>query len=413
MTMQTKFLSTSLFLYCILVVACANAQQAGHPDFELVESIPIETVLDNPDIRETHEVWLEMINEAKQTIDIEQFYISNQVGESLEDVIQAIEHAADRGVAVRIIAESKFYKTYPETIERLRKRDNIFVRLIDFGKIAGGIQHAKYFIVDGESIFLGSQNFDWRSLKHIHELGLRIRSANAVRIYLDIFDLDWKLAEANDRSVAATDLVPRKYDVPMVSVLGNDTIVFTPTYSPVGLLVDSTLWDEPNIVRLIDGAQKEVSLQFLAYGTHARGGTEYHVLDDAVRRAADRGVKVRLLVADWEKDTPSERSLRNLARVPNIEVKFSNIPEWSGGYISFARVEHCKFVIADSSMFWLGTANAEKSYFHACRNLGIVARSAGLGSLLHRVFSRSWDGPYVERIDPDMKYARRDHGERK
>jgi phosphatidylserine/phosphatidylglycerophosphate/cardiolipin synthase-like enzyme len=402
-----------LILCCAILGSCASAQQAGHQDFELVESIPIETVLENSDIRDAHDVWLEMINGAKKTLDIEQFYISNQAGEPLEDVIQAIERAADRGVAVRIISESKFYKTYPETIERLQKRPNIHTRLIDFGKIAGGIQHAKYFIVDGESTFLGSQNFDWRSLKHIHELGVRMHHASAARVYLDIFELDWKLAESNERDAAKDHLAQRRYDVPYLSVEGTDTIVFTPTCSPIGLIVDSTLWDEPNIVRLIDGAQEEVSLQFLAYDTRSRDGSNYLVLDEALRRAANRGVKVRLLVADWEKDTPSERSLRNLAKVANIEVKFSAIPEWSGGYVSFARVEHCKFVLADSSTFWLGTANAEKSYFHTVRNLGVVVHNVTLGSLVHRIFSRSWNGPYVEPVTPDGAYTRREHGEKK
>jgi hypothetical protein len=34
-------------------------------DIELVESIPVETTLDNPDIRNTQEVWLEMINQPE------------------------------------------------------------------------------------------------------------------------------------------------------------------------------------------------------------------------------------------------------------------------------------------------------------------------------------------------------------
>ncbi|MBM2840724.1 MAG: phospholipase, partial [Bacteroidetes bacterium] len=116
--------------------------------------------------------------------------------------------------------------------------------------------------------------------------------------------------------------------------------------------------DDPNIIRLIDEARKDVSLQFLGYDTRSRGGSDYRVLDHALRRAAARGVEVRLLVADWEKGTPSERSLKELANVPNIEVKFSSIQDWSGGYVSFARVEHCKFVVVDSETFWLGTSNA-------------------------------------------------------
>ena len=399
-------------LLCLPFRVESQVLTAGHPDFELVESTPIGTVLDNPDIRNAHEVWLEMINGAGKTLDIEQFYISNQSGEPLEDIIGAIEAAADRGVTVRIVAEIKFYKTYPETIDRLRKKHGIEVRLIDFGKLAGGIQHSKYFIVDGKAIFLGSQNFDLRSLKHIHELGVRIDKEDATSIYLDVFNLDWQLAESNDRSKAAAILKPQTYKLPLCSVFEGDTIVYTPTYSPLGLIPDSTLWDEPNIVRVIDNAQKEVSLQFLSYDTRSRGGPDYLAFDNALRRAAARNVKVRLIVADWEKGSASENSLKELARVPNIEVKFSDIPEWSGGYVSFARVEHLKFVLADSTAFWLGTANAEKGYFYNTRNLGVVVSNARLASTMHRIFTKSWDGPYTERVDPSKTYPRREHGEK-
>ena len=83
-------------------------------NIELVESIPVETTLDNPDIRNTLEVWLEMINSAETTLDIEQFYISNEKGEPLDIILGAIIAAGKRGVKVRIIIDSKMYKTYPE-----------------------------------------------------------------------------------------------------------------------------------------------------------------------------------------------------------------------------------------------------------------------------------------------------------
>jgi phosphatidylserine/phosphatidylglycerophosphate/cardiolipin synthase-like enzyme len=97
-------------------LTCLTAfAQFPYQNFEIVESIPLETRLDNPEIRNTAEVWLEMIGAAKNTIDIEQFYISNQVGEALEPIIQAIEAAADRDVKIRIIAENRMSKTYPDT----------------------------------------------------------------------------------------------------------------------------------------------------------------------------------------------------------------------------------------------------------------------------------------------------------
>ena len=40
-----------------------------------------------------------------------------------------------------------------------------------------GILHAKYMVADGHAGYLGSHNFDWRSLTHVQELGLLIRDA--------------------------------------------------------------------------------------------------------------------------------------------------------------------------------------------------------------------------------------------
>ena len=37
-------------------------------------------------------------------------------------------------------------------------------RLFDVGKAWGGVLHAKYFLVDDDGLYLGSQNFDWRAL---------------------------------------------------------------------------------------------------------------------------------------------------------------------------------------------------------------------------------------------------------
>jgi phosphatidylserine/phosphatidylglycerophosphate/cardiolipin synthase-like enzyme len=90
---------------CFLVLVLSlspwiAAQNPPRPNIEIVESTPIETFLDNPDIPNTREVWLEMIGRAARTLDIEQFYISDEPGKLLQDVLAAIRSAADRGVRV-------------------------------------------------------------------------------------------------------------------------------------------------------------------------------------------------------------------------------------------------------------------------------------------------------------------------
>jgi len=379
---------------------------------ELVESIPIETNLDNQDIRNTYEVWLEMINNSKLSLDIEQFYISNQKGEPLEDILNTIIKAGERGVKVRIIVDSRMYKTYPESVDMLSKQKNITTRIINFGKLRGGIQHAKYFIIDREEIFLGSQNFDWRALKHIHEIGVRIKDNPIVQIYQDIFELDWKLAEKNDPNEIERIINFKKYDLRPSAYLSNgEELKIIPTMSPIGLIPDSTLWDENHIVELLDNAKSEILCQFLTYSPVERDKSFYSVLDNALRRAAVRGVKVKMIVSDWSKNHPTVDHLKSLSLIPNIQIKFSSIPDWSGGYIPYARVEHCKFLVVDNSDCWIGTSNWEKSYFYTSRNVGICIHSESITSTLSKIFYKSWEGKYTELIKPDVNYSTRKHNE--
>lgn len=97
-------------LLFIFVIFSNLYAQFPHTDFEIVESIPLETNLDNDILRDTKTVWLEMINHADKTIDIEQFYIANDPEETLEPIIQAIEIKAAAGIRVRIIAEKRWRK---------------------------------------------------------------------------------------------------------------------------------------------------------------------------------------------------------------------------------------------------------------------------------------------------------------
>ena len=206
--------------------------------------------------------------------------------------------------------------------------------------------------------------------------------------------------------------MPGHYPAPFTLVeQGNDTIVFSPTCSPKGVIPDSALWDESQIVRLIDAATSEVMCQFLTYSPVGRDKSYYPVLENALKRAAVRGVRVKMIVSDWSKEHPIEDYLKSLALFPNIQVKYSVIPDWSKGYISFARVEHLKYLVVDSSNCWIGTANWEKSYFYTTRNVGVSVKNGRISRLLRRIFHKGWDGPYTEAVKAEVDYRSRRHGE--
>lgn len=372
-------------------------------EVRLVESWPVETTLDHPDIPDAAPTWVELLDGATRTLDIEQFYVADEPGHRLEPVLDAVRRAADRGVAVRLVADATFARTYPETLDALDAHAAIEVRRVDFGAMTGGVQHAKFFIVDGRTAFMGSQNFDWRSLEHVQELGVVVDVPEVVATWSRLFAVDWALAgglplsealaAARAGQPATPAAVPARFGASLVRV--------TPVGSPTGYLPDEGTWDWPHLERAIAGARERVRLQALAYEVVGHDQVEWRALDDALRAAAARGVKVELMVADWSKSGNKLASVQALARVPNVSVKFVAIPEASTGFIPFARVVHSKLVVVDGAWSWLGTSNLSRDYFYGSRNLGLVVDGAAFAQRLDGVFEDLWTSPYAEPVDPD------------
>ncbi len=126
---------------------------------QIVQSIPVETNLEQPDLPHTKEIWIQMIKDAKRTVDIAQMYISNQAGEALEPVLKEIEKAASRKVNpvhFRFMFSKNMIDSDPAAIEWVKKLPNSELFVLDLSKITGGIIHAKYIVVDQEQSFIGS-----------------------------------------------------------------------------------------------------------------------------------------------------------------------------------------------------------------------------------------------------------------
>ncbi|MCD4785911.1 MAG: hypothetical protein K8T10_18995 [Candidatus Eremiobacteraeota bacterium] len=387
----------------------ASAVETGK--IQIVESIPLEAKIGNQTFPDTVDVWLRMINNARKTLDIEVFYISNKKGQPLEKVISAIEKAADRGVKVRIIIDSKFIGIYPEPARSLGKRKNISFRIINFNKLTGGVMHAKFFIVDGRFVFLGSQNFDWRALNQNHEIGVYIENRKIAREIEKIFNLDWQIC-VNPKSAGkllkqkTNEIINRSN--PVKIMVDDEEVIVYPAFSPKKLAYSGMSLEEEEIVSLMKSARKEILVQVMTYSpkTYSKKDPYYAVLDNAIRAAAQRGIKVKLLVANWSVGGKKIDFLKSLAQVPNVEVKISSLPEYSKGFIPFARVEHCKYMVVDGRITWIGTGNWEKSYFHACRDMGVVIISRKMSSQMRKMFQTGWNSPYAEAIDLSKKYKR-------
>lgn len=376
-----------LVLFAAVALSCGATDRDAHSparvaprsvDAELVESVPLETTLDHAEVPNAPDVWLDMIGSAKQSIDLAEFYVSDEPGSRLHAVLDAVERAAARGVHVRLLIDETFYAKYPEVPDAWKTRANMEVRRLD---LRPGVLHAKYFIVDNRDAYVGSQNFDWRSLDHIFEIGARIRTPNIAAALERIFRADWDVAGGGTFRLDGAQV---KDEV--------DGGFIVMAASPKKL-VPEAMWDLPRLVSWIHEAQSTLRIEVLTYKTKNRDGSEFHDLDDALRDAAKRGVHVQLLVSTWGESDPA---LLALGHEPNVEVRVLAIPPFSGGDIPFARVAHAKYALFDGGRAWIGTSNWDGDYFYGSRNVSLFFEHGGdLGGKLARVFVDAWRSSYA------------------
>ncbi len=362
---------------------------------QLVQSIPEGTGLEQTDLPFAKDVWLDMIRGAKRSVDMAEFYVASTSDGYLEPILRELEKAGARGVKVRIMLSTLMLDEDQPSVARLRAIPGAEVLAFGFGEGKRGILHAKYFIVDNEDAFVGSQNLDWRSLQHIHETGLRFRTPTLVSPLRDIFQIDWEFCKTHKLPTLPKGAAPSSMPA------------FELVASPPSLTPPSIRAALPSLQELLGQAKTRIRIQLLTYSTVSGKTRFWPALDNALRAAAVRGVVVQLLVSDWNLARPAVDHLKSLALIPNLEVRITSIPESSKGHIPFARVVHSKYMTVDGSLLWLGTSNWGEDYFMDSRNVELILRDPALAAQGDRIFEQLWNSRYASRLDPTRTYIPR------
>ncbi|MES2743647.1 MAG: phospholipase D-like domain-containing protein [Pseudomonadota bacterium] len=393
----------------LLGVAGAAHADFVIPGFELVHTAPLETSLSNADLRSPAAVWSQLFDGAKSEIAIGQFYVAGKAGSAFDAVIERLAAAGARGVKIRFLLDQKGVGiSDPDTIARLKTIPNLELHIIDFNDLTGnGILHAKYLLVDRSVAYVGSQNFDWRSFSHIHETGLRVSEPAIVGQIQAIFDQDWR----------AQALLGQKLQVPALNtkVVAADTaqatfLLASPNrYNPAGV-GDA----ETGLPALLAEAKSEVRIQLLDYAPLSYGPQHtrpyYAVIDNALRSAAARGVKIKLMVSNWNTEAPALAYLKSLSVLPNIEIRVVTLPQASSGFIPFARVIHSKTMVIDGQLAWVGTSNWAGGYMDLSRNMEIVMRNEKMAQRVAALHEQTWSSPYAQALDVNKVYPKPSKG---
>ncbi len=154
-------------------------------------------------------------------------------------------------------------------------------------------------------------------------------------------------------------------------------------------------------VALADLAQRALDVQYFLWETDATG----RILADRLMRAADRGVRVRVLIDDVNiKDR--DAGIAALDAHPNVEIRlFNPFPHRGSRLLGFAtdfnRVNHRmhnKLMVMDNTMAIVGGRNMSDPYFEVddkgnFRDLDIAAAGPIVRDL-SQVFDRFWNGEW-------------------
>jgi len=396
-----KFYSAFIFLFasgCITGSSLVDQKFGAAEVIRLVASVPEETDLAVPGVASAKDVWVDMITRATTSIDVAQMYVQSKGGPDLEPVLVALEKAAKRGVLIRMLFSEQMIKSDVGALARLKAMPNTQVRTIDLRALnQGGIMHAKYWVLDGSEVYVGSQNLDWSSLSQIHETGVWVRNA-ALALQLDqIFNVDWNAAGKSE--------LPASLPFADTNTNSQVELVASPSLmNPIGIPYSL------DVLRgLIKSSKKSLKISLMDYSTFegplgAQKENTWKKIDTELRSAAARGVKIKMAVSHWNQDKPEITSIQDLSKVPGIEIKIVTIPVRSTGFIPYARVLHSKFMVVDDTVLWVGTSNWSQDYFEKSRDVELVIRREDFAQKVAQMHAKLWNEPYAVPVKSAFAY---------
>ena len=285
------------------------------------------------------------------------------------------------------------------------------MRTLDFDQLLGaGVLHTKLWIADKKHFYVGSANFDWRSLTQVKELGVLVTNCSCLtRDLSKIWSVYWALGGQTavpsswpaSLSTNINSEKPLELKSPGLSVYLSSS---PPPFCPEGREKDLEA-----ILKVINKAEEFVHIAVMDYfptTIYTPHPQFWPHIDDALRAAAiNRGVKVRLLASQWNHTRPAMlnylASLQDISgdkpRV-DVQARMFRVPAFTPEQekIPFGRVNHNKYMVTDKEGF-IGTSNWSGDYFISTGGVGFVF-TGKLRSQLVDIFHRDWSSDYSHPI---------------
>jgi len=159
-------------------------------------------------------------------------------------------------------------------------------------------------------------------------------------------------------------------------------------------------------IQMIDAAEKTIDAQYFIF----RGDETGLLIGEALERAADRGVRVRILVDDGD-TVAGDQKILALGRHPHIEVRIFNPFDYRGHNALLRRLDflfhngrldyrmHNKLMVVDNSVALVGGRNIGAQYFQVEPDSQFAdddAFAAGaIAAKLSKTFDSYWNSEFA------------------
>ncbi len=398
--MITKQTASMLLLSLFGLYACSSGSSSSSSattteSVAIVETVPEMTNIQlSPDATNPAVAIGQLINSATKSIDIEAFYFNNLAGTPFEqDIMQNLLNKANQGIPIRIVVESSMAaSSLANGLNILESSPNVRIVFNNFfdNYNGGGIVHAKMVLVDNQRFFIGSQNFDWIAFELNHELGGITSNSFLASQLAMVFDTDFNNG-ANYDPANAVPAMPN----------GNLFVATSPNYNGVPSEID-------NIVNLINNAVNYVDIQAMViqnYNPYGNPPGYWFILQDALIKAARRGVQVNMMMSNWEFQEGQMMKYDNeflltMLAIPNVTIRYSTFPQTIGGVcVPYSAVDHAKFMVVDGKNVWIGTGNLAETYFSNTRDYSIfVTNNPQFALDINNIFLKIWNSSYMTQF---------------
>lgn len=261
------------------------------------------------------------INCANSSIDMALYGYTDVV-----DVTNAINHAIQRGVSVRLVYDVNAQNSnfYPDTFELAKLIPD---SKADYGdsQYQSSIMHNKFFIFDKKTVLTGSANISFTDLSGFNSNAIvLINSPEIAQIYEKEFEQMYNNKFHNKKSKISNK----------ENILLGDSIVSV-YFSPTDRIITE------KIIPLINNAHKYIYIPAFVI-THKR-------FTQALINAKERGVEIHVILDAT--NARNQHTTHELLRKNHILVKTEN----------YAGKMHAKSMIIDDNYLVIGSMNFSKS----------------------------------------------------